>query len=242
MAERQSTRTSKTCSVQGCNRPYRCKGYCSLHYKRVSEGRGVGPVGTLKMPAVGTCSVEDCCMPIRCKGLCGLHYERTRDRDRSRPQRQRCTAGACRNYALDRGYCKRHQLRFDLYGDTLEQFPLQEGAIPAELEIELRVMNNSRRLADGCIKFLGKNRNARGYASVGFQSRQQLVHRVIYTVKVGPIPSGLAPDGSDWTIDHLCRRVDCVNVEHMEVVSRRENVRRREVALGRKAEMAEENR
>jgi hypothetical protein len=26
---------NRTCSVEGCESPYRCKGYCNMHYKRL---------------------------------------------------------------------------------------------------------------------------------------------------------------------------------------------------------------
>lgn len=60
----------------------------------------------------------------------------------------------------------------------------------------------------------------------------KLVHRVEYEKKVGPIPKGL-------TIDHLCHNADltcnagsaclhrrCYNVEHLEPVTRAENILR----------------
>lgn len=44
-------------------------------------------------------------------------------------------------------------------------------------------------------------------------------HRWAYELLVGPIPEGL-------TIDHLCRVRRCVNPDHLEVVTQRENVAR----------------
>jgi len=46
-------------------------------------------------------------------------------------------------------------------------------------------------------------------------------HRVAYTSLVGPIPAGLQSD-------HLCRNRLCVNPEHLELVTLRENVLRGE--------------
>lgn len=45
------------------------------------------------------------------------------------------------------------------------------------------------------------------------------VHRYAYELMVGPIPDGLE-------IDHLCRNQICVNPEHLEPVTREENLRR----------------
>lgn len=54
-----------------------------------------------------------------------------------------------------------------------------------------------------------------------FQGYGKLVraHRFSYEINKTEIPSGLQ-------IDHLCRRIDCVNPEHLEVVSARENTLR----------------
>lgn len=44
-------------------------------------------------------------------------------------------------------------------------------------------------------------------------------HRYAYTEIVGPIPDGL-------TLDHLCKRTDCVNPEHLEPVTGKVNTLR----------------
>ena len=51
--------------------------------------------------------------------------------------------------------------------------------------------------------------------------RQVQAHTYAYTLLKGPIPKGLEPD-------HLCRNRPCVNPDHLEPVTRRENVRRGE--------------
>ena len=45
-------------------------------------------------------------------------------------------------------------------------------------------------------------------------------HRIAYELLVGPIPDGLE-------LDHLCRVTQCVNPDHLEPVTREENIRRR---------------
>lgn len=46
-----------------------------------------------------------------------------------------------------------------------------------------------------------------------------LAHRYAYTLAVGPVPTGL-------DLDHLCRVRACINPEHLEPVTRRENLLR----------------
>jgi hypothetical protein len=55
-----------------------------------------------------------------------------------------------------------------------------------------------------------------GVFSLGTHARAVRAHRYIYEATVGPIPEGL-------TIDHLCRVADCVNTDHMEIVTASEN-------------------
>lgn len=44
----------------------------------------------------------------------------------------------------------------------------------------------------------------------------QLAHRVAHELLIGPIPNGLH-------VDHLCRVRHCVNPDHLEAVTQREN-------------------
>lgn len=60
-----------------------------------------------------------------------------------------------------------------------------------------------------------------GYGEFGIEGRTCLVHRVAWELLVGPIPDGL-------DLDHLCRNRLCVNPDHLEPVTRRENLLRGE--------------
>jgi hypothetical protein len=71
----------------------------------------------------------------------------------------------------------------------------------------------------GCIEWI-----AGGYGMffidwAGGRNLRVLAHRWSYEYHVGPIPDGL-------TIDHLCRNPACVNPDHLEPVTHRENVLR----------------
>lgn len=47
----------------------------------------------------------------------------------------------------------------------------------------------------------------------------RMAHRLVYEQLVGPIPAGL-------DLDHLCRNRPCCNPDHLEPVTRAENLRR----------------
>src|SRR3990167_7597395 len=58
-----------------------------------------------------------------------------------------------------------------------------------------------------------------GYGRVKIQGHMYLAHRLAYELERGPIETNL-------TIDHTCRTPACVNPDHLEQVSMRENVLR----------------
>ncbi len=71
----------------------------------------------------------------------------------------------------------------------------------------------------GCWLWMGST--AQGYGQVWLSEHKKifLAHRVSYERKNGPIKEGMV-------IDHLCRTRCCINPDHLEVVSQRENILR----------------
>lgn len=63
------------------------------------------------------------------------------------------------------------------------------------------------------------SRSPGGYGQVRVDRKLKSVHRVIYELLVSPIPEGL-------DLDHLCRNRACCNPNHLEPVTRSENLRR----------------
>jgi hypothetical protein len=70
----------------------------------------------------------------------------------------------------------------------------------------------------GCWLWQGKLKN-NGYASVSYRGKVYYAHRFMYEKYKGKIPDGL-------DIDHLCRVRHCVNPDHLDAVSRQENLNR----------------
>lgn len=79
----------------------------------------------------------------------------------------------------------------------------------------------------GCLEWVAYVRPD-GYASFWDGTRQVPAHRWAYEHVIGPVPEGL-------TIDHLCRNRACVNPQHMEPVTHRENTLRGEGITARQA-------
>ncbi len=70
---------------------------------------------------------------------------------------------------------------------------------------------------DGC--YLWNGAKSRGYGYKRYNKKNWRVHRLAYNLVKGSIPSGKV-------IDHLCRQKACFNVEHLELVTQRENLTR----------------
>lgn len=68
----------RTCTIDGCEKPYLARGLCSMHYKRVRSTGTVGDAASMFMDRSGGCTVDGCELTVRARGLCGMHYERVR--------------------------------------------------------------------------------------------------------------------------------------------------------------------
>jgi hypothetical protein len=72
--------------------------------------------------------------------------------------------------------------------------------------------------ATGCWNWTGAISNSR-YGSIFYEGRMQKAHRVMWRLLRGEIADGM-------DLDHLCRNTKCVNPNHLEPVTRSENLRR----------------
>lgn len=79
---------------------------------------------------------------------------------------------------------------------------------------------------DGCWLWRGAKVNG-GYGRVRYRRRQWPTHRLLYRWMVGRVPPRL-------DLDHLCREPSCVRPDHLEPVTRRENLLRGDTLAARK--------
>lgn len=88
-----------------------------------------------------------------------------------------------------------------------------------------RLMSRVETAPGGCWIWTGSTRGGYGQIWTGVDAagrrRNLAAHRVSYELARGAIPDGL-------DLDHLCRVLRCVNPDHLEPVTRRENILRGE--------------
>ncbi len=64
------------CTVEGCGRPHKARGYCASHYLQHIRGAPIKAIQERSYAHGPKCTVEGCDNPERSKGLCGMHYVR----------------------------------------------------------------------------------------------------------------------------------------------------------------------
>lgn len=68
-----------TCSIEGCVRPRKSRGWCNAHYERWRIHGDPAPakeVGYVHAQGDGVCEVDDCIKPAKSRGWCAMHYWR----------------------------------------------------------------------------------------------------------------------------------------------------------------------
>lgn len=106
-----------TCTVPGCTRPHKARGYCPAHLQRWMRGVEVAvPLRARDTTPKEHCSEPDCLEPVKAKGRCKMHYARllrhghTKYPDRKRPPKP-CSIAGCENHAYAGALCSQHYAR-----------------------------------------------------------------------------------------------------------------------------------
>ena len=123
----------------------------------------------------------------------------------------RCSIPDCGRPRHARGWCIGHYQRWRTTGTP-------GGPIPSR-DPEVRFWSKVDKRPDGCWLWAGNTTGTTGYGRFHIAGRMVVAHRWSWEQEHGPVPDGLV-------LDHLCRTRLCVNPDHLEPVTNRENVLR----------------
>lgn len=129
-----------------------------------------------------------------------------------------CQLDDCTNDKYCKGYCQKHYMRLYRHGSPEAVF----STALHKHTIEERILSRTTK-TDSCWLWQGPY-TSNGYGQISDsrsgEHKTRLVHRVSYELYVAPIPQGLQ-------IDHLCRTKECLNPDHLALVTNDENNRRK---------------
>jgi len=221
----------RTCSIEGCPKPVRARGWCTRHYYRWH--RNGNPLLTVRrVKGQFPCSVVGCPNPADTRGWCHTHYARWKRHGTTADPVSFptiCSIEGCPKLHATRGWCGMHAERWRRYGDPLLLVGKGRPTAPLADRFWSKVAVGA---PDECWPWT-EPVDANGYPD-GFYTKERTYrsHRLAYELEHGPIPVGL-------TIDHACHNRDltcpggitclhrrCCNPWHLEAVTAGDNVRR----------------
>lgn len=212
----------RTCQIAACERPHRAMGYCGTHY---ASHRWVGE----------TCSAEGCGLHPRSAGLCARHYEQRRNPCSvdgcEKPRRARTLCIAHYNEFFDRirlcpqcgeaftGHIKRRYCSYKCKARA-NRNPVRNALDDGDPKGVIAAARACSVLTSaGCWQWqYGLNRDTGGYAIIGRGGTAGLVHRHVMEAVLGRSISSREP------VHHKCANRACVNPDHLQLVTQRENM------------------
>src|SRR5699024_10734828 len=125
-----------------------------------------------------------------------------------------CIVEGCEKKHKARGWCNAHYRRWLKNGDPLKtEF---ERASSTREAFDLRTQWDE----NGCLVWTGALSSS-GYGNVYFRGSNWNAHRLAWTLVNGEVPG-------DLDVNHKCWNKACVNVEHLNLATRSQNVFYRE--------------
>jgi len=97
--------------------------------------------------------------------------------------------------------------------------PRLKATIMERFEKSMVVSESHTHAGTPCWDWISRFNGVDGYGLAKCNRKNILAHRLSYELHIGPIPEGMC-------LDHLCRNRKCVNPDHLEPVTLKENIKR----------------
>ena len=173
-----------------------------------------------RQPSSQPCSVKGCSKGIRTRGWCPTHYARRQSHGDPLyeyvPVKKRgvlpCGVSGCDRFYYSKGYCQKHYQICRKYGDPLGGTYCHSTSLANYLSTRYEVS------ASGCWLWTNHvNRGGYGMATARTGRENTVVaHRLAYEAWVGPISEALI-------IHHKCHTRKCINPDHLQAITSKEN-------------------
>ena len=111
---------ARNCSIKGCKKTVRCRGWCTSHYNKWR--RWGDPLHVVERQTV--CSVEGCDGKVSGWGYCKPHYHKNRTYGdplfiHDRYKLKNCSVPGCKKKYHSHTYCRHHYNKWERWGDPL---------------------------------------------------------------------------------------------------------------------------
>lgn len=146
------------CSIDGCARPVKSKGWCAAHYMRWYRKGNVGDA-QLRIYGVEVCDVEGCEGSHVARGKCALHLNRLwRLGTVELPPRPSCQFPGCTNKHYAKNKCRRHYDMARYIERETIAFPAKPRVCARPLIEHIRSLHERGRTTDHIAAMIGCDR------------------------------------------------------------------------------------
>ena len=200
------------CSVEGCDLVEAFTSLCRRHYTHKLEGKPLVPFEPKIKNSI--CSFEGCSNKCKVYNLCGAHYVQHLKGQNLKPllvhKKEPMICAAC-------GISFMPARKSSLYcsvpcSSSGKTHPIVSSYKNKDYSKVLRLVEENVAKEDGCWNWRGKL-SPKGYSAIGSRG----LHRVVLEAKLGQ------PLGTEQA-HHICANRQCVNPDHLQPVSARENI------------------